>query len=214
MAPGGVARSDRYPSALSGAGPARRRRPGQGVNPGEHRAGQRGRPGCPVTRCRAVEIAVELLEKHQGPQHVHLIEDLHGDVRGRSVLPKLFAGQSPCQLSGDGDGGDEKRVRRLDVMLAGGVPQPSEQLVQVLAEGAQVPPHGLLLAGAMRRLLEAVVVDDQDLQAPGRSRLGAACLRGTGRRRCGRSDDGRTREGLEPRAPAAALRGRGDGHAG
>jgi hypothetical protein len=184
MAPDGVARSDRYRWAPSGAGPARRRRPGEGVNPGEHSAGQRRRPDGPVTSRRAVEIGVELLDKHHGPQHVHLVEDLHGDVRGRSVLPKLCAGQSPCQLSGDGDGVDEKRIHRLDVVLAGGLPQPSQQLVQVLAEGAQVPPHGLLLAGAMRRLVEAVVGVDQDLQARKRGRLGTACPLGAGRRPC------------------------------
>jgi hypothetical protein len=148
---------------VSGAGPARGRRPGEGVNPGKHSAGQRGRPGGLVTPRCAVELGVELLEKPEGAQHVRLVEDVHGDVRRGSVLLQLPAGQSPCQLSGDGDGVDEKGVHRLDVVPADSLTHLSEKLVQVLAEGAQVPPDGLLLPVAVRRLVAAVVGVDEDL---------------------------------------------------
>jgi hypothetical protein len=46
----------------------------------------------------------------------------------------------------------------------------------------------------------AVVGVDEDLQAPGHSSLGAAYLRGGGRRRGGRSQDRRKREILDVQA--------------
>jgi hypothetical protein len=48
------------------------------------------------------------------------------------------------------------------VVPADSVTHLSEKLIQILAEGAQVPPGGVSLSVAVRRLLAAVVgVDDE-----------------------------------------------------
>ena len=131
--------------------------------------------------------------------------------RGSTPL-KLATGQSTSQLGGDGEGVDEKRTCRLHVVAASHLTHPSEELVQVLAQGAQMPPGRLLLPVRVRRLLPAMTGLNEDLSTSSRT-FRPTCLRRSGLR--GRSSQDARRWGVPSvRVSAVAIRDGDDVQAG
>lgn len=75
-------------------------------------------------------------------------------------------GQTSRHLSGDVDGAVEQMCRRLRVFAPDGVTHLSEDLVQILAEGAQMPACASQLQLGMGRLLAVPILASEELQAP------------------------------------------------
>jgi hypothetical protein len=185
-----------------GAGPGRRQRggadlllllaPPERVDDLPQAAGVGRRAGTAVAAGGAVELGVELHEKPVGALHLRLVGGLHERGGAGDAAPALLPRQAPRQLGGDGRGAVEQADGGGRVLPPDRVGQPSEQLVQVLAQGAPVTPEGLLLQLVVGDLAPAPLSADQRLQAPGA---------------------GRRRPSGDVGVPAAGLTG-GDGPAG
>ena len=127
------------------------------------------------------------------------VDEQAGDGRAALALGR----QAPRQLGGDGRRAVEQPGGGGDVLPPEGVGEASEQLVQVLAEGALLTAEGPQPELVVGQVAAAALGADQQLQAPGvagmlRSRcvgVSAACLTG---------GDGRAGSRSAPRSPAGA----------
>jgi hypothetical protein len=145
----------------------RGRRDGKGIDLSAEPAGQPRRLVIAAAAGDAFELGVELLDQPEAPLHLHLVEDARDQVGCGDGLPTLAWGQTSLQLGGDGHGAVEKPCRHLHLMAPDRVTHLSEDLVQVLTEGAQTPAGDPQLQVGAVGLASAAVVAPQELQQLG-----------------------------------------------
>jgi hypothetical protein len=105
-----------------------------------------------------------------GALHLGLVGGFHERGAAGGAAPALRPRQAPRQLGGDGRGAVEQAGGGGRVLPPDRVGEPSEQLVQVLAQGALVTAEGLLLQLVVGDLAPAPLGADQQLQTPGAGR--------------------------------------------
>lgn len=128
-------------------------------------AGERRRAGSAVATAAPVELGVQLDEEPMGTLHPRVAGAVDEGVGGGRAAPALHR-QAPRQRGGDRGRALEQAGGGGHVLAPDRVGETSEQLVQVLAEGALVTAHGLQLHLAVGQLAPVSLGADQALEAP------------------------------------------------